>query len=211
MLFRKASKEEWIKTQDILSIYEKWSDQILDREKFFIMFSQNTKARRKELVIQATWSIICGSYQKYLGLPAMVGRSKTNTCRSIKEKIWKRITSRNNYFLSQVGREILIKVLLQALPVYTMMSVFRLPRVGLKKSFGWVGLIWATLNGMVGWVSETLRTLILLCLPKNYGEFFLGLILLQLSSWKKNISDIVNSRGHCLRRIFLDLKKSGLS
>lgn len=69
VLFEKASN-----MQDILSIYEKGSSQVLNEEKSSIFFSQNTKTRDKELVIQAIRSTICSSYEKYLGLSTMVRR-----------------------------------------------------------------------------------------------------------------------------------------
>lgn len=86
VLFNKTTKEKWTKIQEILSVYEKWSSLVLSKEKSSILFSQNTKIQGKESIIQATRSIICSTYKKYLGLPAMVWRSKYNTFRNIKEK-----------------------------------------------------------------------------------------------------------------------------
>lgn len=79
--------------QDIFTIYEKKSRQILNKEKSSLLFSPHVRSNDKELVIQAIGGTICGSYEKYLGLPALVGRSKYNIFKNIKEKVWKRITS----------------------------------------------------------------------------------------------------------------------
>ncbi|XP_042964766.1 uncharacterized mitochondrial protein AtMg00310-like [Carya illinoinensis] len=69
---------------------------------------------------------MCNNYNKYLGLPTIIGRSKYKSFRELKEKIWKRICSWKTSFLSTAGKEILIKSVLQAIPAYTM-SVFKLP------------------------------------------------------------------------------------
>lgn len=63
--------------------------------------------------------------EKYLGLPNMMGRSKTSTLGFLKEKVKKRIQSWDGRFISQGGREILVKSVIQSLPTYAM-SVFML-------------------------------------------------------------------------------------
>lgn len=45
----------------------------------------------------------------------------------IKERIWKKLKGWKEKLLSQVGREILVKVVVQAIPTYTM-SCFKLPK-----------------------------------------------------------------------------------
>lgn len=76
--------------------------------------------------MDATGAILCGYYGKYLRLPTMVGRSKYNTFRSIKERILHKIRNWKNNFLSTAGNEILIKAALQSIPTFTT-SVFKLP------------------------------------------------------------------------------------
>lgn len=62
----------------------------------------------------------------------MIGRSKFNTFRHLKEKVWKRISSLKSKMLSSGGKEILIKSVLQAIPAYTI-CVFRLPSILIKE------------------------------------------------------------------------------
>jgi hypothetical protein len=66
-------------------------------------------------------------YEKYLGLPALVGRSRINAFTDIKGRIWDWINGWKEKFLSHAGKEILLKVVIQAIPTYTM-SVFLLPK-----------------------------------------------------------------------------------
>ena len=65
-------------------------------------------------------------YEKYLGLPSFIGRRKKESFDNIKQKVWKKLQGWEVKLLSQVGREILIKVVAQALPTYVM-SCFKLP------------------------------------------------------------------------------------
>jgi hypothetical protein len=56
----------------------------------------------------------------------MIGRSRKATFNFIKDRIWKRINSWSSKCLSQAGREVLIKSVLQFIPSY-IMSIFLLP------------------------------------------------------------------------------------
>lgn len=112
VLFKKAFKDEWLKMQDTLNIYEKRIAKVLNKDKSSIMFSPRTMLKDKNQVIQAIGGTICSSYEKYLKLPAMIGKLKYNTLRNIKKKVWKQINSLKNNFLSQIGHKILVKVVL---------------------------------------------------------------------------------------------------
>lgn len=61
-------------------------------------------------------------HDHFLGLPSFIGKS----CK-MKERVWKKFQGWKEKLLSQVGREILIKVVVQALPTY-IMSCFKLPK-----------------------------------------------------------------------------------
>ena len=62
--------------------------------------------------------------EKYLELPTMVGKDRT--FRMIKERIPSKINSWSHKTLSQGGKEIFIKAVLQVIPSYTM-NCFLLP------------------------------------------------------------------------------------
>ena len=66
-------------------------------------------------------------YEKYLGLPALVGRVKKHRFACIKERVWRKLQGWKEKLLSQAGREILIKSVIQAIPTCTM-SCFKLPK-----------------------------------------------------------------------------------
>lgn len=116
----------------MLEVYELASSQRLNMQKTTICFSSNTKVGTREQIGKEIGARGNGAFEKYLGLPSVVGRSKYNSFRSIKERIWARISNWKNHFLSQIRKEILIKTVLQVVPTYAM-SVFKLPQRLCKK------------------------------------------------------------------------------
>lgn len=65
-------------------------------------------------------------YEKYLGLPSLIGRRKNASFEYIKERVWKKLQGWEEKLLLQAGREILIEAVVQAIPTY-LMSCFKLP------------------------------------------------------------------------------------
>jgi len=61
-----------------------------------------------------------------LGFPSMIGRIKKATFKYVKDHIWNIINSWSSWYLSQVGRQVLIKSILQSIPPYVV-SMFLLP------------------------------------------------------------------------------------
>jgi hypothetical protein len=65
-------------------------------------------------------------YEKYLGLTTLVGKSRSKAFKNIKDRVWDWLQSWKVNFLSQAGKEVLLKAVIQAIPTYGM-SVFLLP------------------------------------------------------------------------------------
>ena len=65
--------------------------------------------------------------EEYLGLPIASGKSKVNTFKVLQEKITKRVMGWKEKFISKAGCEILIKIVAQAIPTYSM-SLFKIPK-----------------------------------------------------------------------------------
>jgi hypothetical protein len=64
--------------------------------------------------------------ESYLGLPTFIGKSKHLAFQDIVERVTNRLSNWKIKFLSQVGKEVLLKVVVQAIPTYSM-GVFLLP------------------------------------------------------------------------------------
>jgi len=151
---------------DILDVYGKCSSQQINQSKMTIFFSKSTKVESRNQIKLALGVLEIIQYEKYLGLPSLVGRNKKTSFNYIKERIWKKLQGWKEKLLLQAGREILIKAVVQAIPTYTM-SCFKLP-VGLCSEIeSLIKRFWWGQKGerrKAHWVKwDTL------CLPKNEG------------------------------------------
>jgi hypothetical protein len=111
---------------DLLDKYEAASGQKLNKEKTSLFFSRNTSPEKKQEIIQLSGFQATQRYDKYLGLPTLIGKSRSQAFKSIKDRVWNRLNNWKTKFLSQAGKEILLKAVVQAIPTYSM-SVFQLP------------------------------------------------------------------------------------
>ncbi len=109
MLFGQASIPECKKIMDILNIYEASSGQKINREKTAIFFSSNTSQATRQSIQKFWASSGSTNFDKYLGLPAMIGRSKRVIFNGLKERIIQRLQGWKERYLSKAGREVLIK------------------------------------------------------------------------------------------------------
>jgi hypothetical protein len=89
--------------------------------------SRNTIEEVKEKITELFRIPVTQRYNMYLGLLALVGKSRNLAFQGIKDRVWKRLQDWKLKFLSQAGKEILFKVVIQVIPIYSM-NVFLLPK-----------------------------------------------------------------------------------
>ena len=126
LIFCKASIEECESLHRILKVYEYASGQQLNRAKTSLYFSSNTATEIQEEIKNRFGAQVIKQHEKYLGLPSLVGKNRKNSFKGIKEKLEKKLAGWKETLLSKVGKEILIKVVAQAIPTYAM-SCFKIP------------------------------------------------------------------------------------
>ena len=126
LLFCRSTLEECEKIQQILAYYEEASGQVINRDQTTLFFSKNTSEQSQEVIKNSLNVLAIQHYEKYLGLPSFIGRSKKASFTQIKERIWSRMQGWKEKLLSQAGKEIMIKAVIQSILTYSM-SVFRLP------------------------------------------------------------------------------------
>jgi ribonuclease HI len=141
LLFCRASLRECHKIQEILAIYEKASGQQLNRAKTNLFFSRNTTQATQEDIKEILGVPSIQQYEKYLGLPSLVGKEKITCFSQIKERVWSKVKGWKEKLLSQAGQEILIKAVVQAIPTYTM-NCFKLPVTLCKEIEGIIRRFW---------------------------------------------------------------------
>jgi hypothetical protein len=127
LLFYRENFVEWGNVMQLLHKYEMASGQKMNSHKTFIFYSRNMGEAFKGFINESAGVTASHNFERYLGLPALMGRSKARTFASIKGRVQKTLLGWKEKYLSQSGREILIKAVVQAIPTYSM-SVFMLPR-----------------------------------------------------------------------------------
>ena len=91
LLFCQARVDELEKIQNILCKYEKASGQKINNDKTTLFFSSNVANSFKGHVKNLLGVPEIKEYEKYLGLPAMVGRNKRVSLNYIKDRVWARL------------------------------------------------------------------------------------------------------------------------
>ncbi|XP_062028887.1 uncharacterized protein LOC133744874 [Rosa rugosa] len=124
---RQASLEACFQIKEVLAVYGRASGQVVNFNKSSVAFSKNVSAYEQAVVANLLGMEIVESHERYLGLPTYVGRKKTATFQYIKERLAEKLKNWQGKLLSGAGKDIMIRVVAQALPNYAM-SVFQLTK-----------------------------------------------------------------------------------
>ena len=79
--------------QHVLSLYEGASGQQINREKTTLFFSKAMSEEKKGEILSFLGVLEIKEYEKYLGLPAVVGKNKKASLNYIKERVWAKLQS----------------------------------------------------------------------------------------------------------------------
>ena len=91
LLFCRANILQWDKLTHIHHLYEKLSGQRLNHNKTSLFFSKNTSGEEKKAILEKVGLPDTQRYDPYLGLPALVGKSRKMAFKGILDRIWKRL------------------------------------------------------------------------------------------------------------------------
>ena len=120
LLFCKANTQEGKNLVEILGKYEATSGQKVNTDKSSVFFNSNTTPKSREEILNILGPMQGTRHNKYLGLPSIIGKSKTQVFVEVKENVGKKLVGWKEKLFSIGGREILIKAVAQAVPTYTM-------------------------------------------------------------------------------------------
>ena len=141
IIFCRARIDVGLRVMKVLSDYEHESGQKLNMEKTSLFFSRNTNNDMKEAIKELFGAQIIQQHEKYLGLLPLVGQGKKKAFNRIKDQVGRKIANWKGKLLSNAGCEILIKVVAQATPTYTM-GCFNLPDSLCKELNSMVNNFW---------------------------------------------------------------------
>ncbi|VVA37427.1 PREDICTED: reverse mRNAase, partial [Prunus dulcis] len=142
------------------------SGQQVNFQKSAVCFCKNVH-RGDQLMLAQFMGIPCvDHHSQYLGLPMVLDKKKGASFNHLKERLWKKLQTWKGKLLSGAGKEILIKVVAQAIPIYTM-SYFLLPKYVCEDLNKLVAQFWwnsSTGNKKIHWMAWDR-----LCAPKEEG------------------------------------------
>lgn len=167
LIFFQATTQNCHNIVQLLYIYCSASGQEISTKKFSFFFDANTPhSIRHELCIILNMPQV-DDPRLYLGMPTIWGRSKNAALAFVKEWVLAKIQGCKQSFLSQAGREVLIKAVVQAIPAYPM-NLFRFPDTLCQEIDSAVARFWwgqKERERKIHWVNwETLRA------TKSEGE-----------------------------------------
>uniref|UniRef100_A0A2N9GYK3 Reverse transcriptase domain-containing protein n=1 Tax=Fagus sylvatica TaxID=28930 RepID=A0A2N9GYK3_FAGSY len=105
LLFAKATTTACEKIQSMLGQYEKASGQQVNRDKTTIFFSKAVPIPTQNAIKESLNVPVIRQYEKYLGLPSLIGRKRAESFTQIKERVWHKLKGWKEKLLSQAGRE----------------------------------------------------------------------------------------------------------
>ncbi|CAA7047375.1 unnamed protein product [Microthlaspi erraticum] len=126
LFFSLANNKSAKAIKEVLCTYEKASGQAVNLNKSAITFGSRVQTHVKSQMRRILGIHNEGGGGKYLGVPEQFGRKKTEMFQYIVEKVKERTQGWHKRFLSTGGKEVLLKSVAIALPVYSM-NVFKLP------------------------------------------------------------------------------------
>ncbi|XP_013690321.2 uncharacterized protein LOC106394286 [Brassica napus] len=127
LLLLKANEVECNVVCKILKEYEEVSGQMINFSKSAITFGKKVEGETKVKIKEITGITNEGGMGKYLGLLECFSGSKVDMLQYIHDKMTSRFHGWYAFFLSTGGKEVLLKSVAMAMPVFAM-SVFKLPK-----------------------------------------------------------------------------------
>ncbi|CAN1325750.1 LINE-1 retrotransposable element ORF2 protein [Linum perenne] len=188
MFFFKAEISEARKMKEIFEAYAAASGQVINYDKSGMYITNSVHTYLKAAV--AAILGIAGDLDtgRYLGMPAMVGRNKRRVFAFLRDRVWQKLHSWLGRKVSNGGREVLIKSVAQAIPIYCM-NVFMIPQTIADEIQKMINSFWWGLKGNgqrgISWMKWER-----LCVRKENGSMgfrdFTGfnLALLGKQGWK---------------------------
>lgn len=131
VVFCHATEEEALGVISVLDQYAEGSGQVINKDKSSLFFGSNCTKRMRKKILRITCIQVREGFGKHLGLQADFGQSKKVVFEEVRKNIENRMGGRAERFLSQAGKEVLIKSVAMAMPNHAISS-FKLP-VGVCK------------------------------------------------------------------------------
>nr|GEV12062.1 reverse transcriptase [Tanacetum cinerariifolium] len=171
LFFLKASHGEFGVLVSIINSYCLASGQTVNFQKSSAFFSPNTPSIIRNDICSSVQVHQMDSNVKYLGIPSIFGQRKTELFGYLLDKVLQKLKGWKQNVLSQSGREVLIKSVIQAIPIYAMQCFRLLGRYTVKYGY----------KQALGLVNRTVATTVVLKRLNIYSLNVLGFALFGLA------------------------------
>ena len=141
LIFMRASLQSADRLNNILRVYADCSGQAVNREKSAIYFSPNALQPLRAALKHALGINVEAFSERYLGLPTAVGRITSGTFDHIGERSRSKMEGWSEKNLACAGWEILLKSVIQAIPIHSM-SCFMLTKKVCKQLASYMARFW---------------------------------------------------------------------
>ncbi|XP_019099652.1 PREDICTED: uncharacterized protein LOC109132483 [Camelina sativa] len=126
LFFCQANARNCKAIKEAFEVYEYYSGQQINTSKSLITFGSRVNGQLQNRLKKILAIPNNGGGGKYLGLPEQFGKKKSEMFHYIIDNVKQRTASWRGHYLSPAGKEILIKSVALAMPVYSM-SCFKIP------------------------------------------------------------------------------------
>ncbi|XP_028790032.1 uncharacterized protein LOC114746021 [Neltuma alba] len=127
LFFINAKRNNCRRLMEILNVYSQASGQTINLDKSCVFFSKNTVEKVKQEAFEVLGISASMNPGRYLGLPVIWSRSKVEALRFVKNKMGLKVQGWKQRLLTFAGREIMIKAVANAIPIFSM-SCFKFPK-----------------------------------------------------------------------------------
>ncbi|KAL3628348.1 hypothetical protein CASFOL_027394 [Castilleja foliolosa] len=166
VIFCRATLEDALCINRILSSFSSWSSQLPNKEKSQIHFSSNTDFSIRNDIINLLGFKSCDHKSKHLGLYFCKPSSRKEAFKDTLDKVTSKLSNWKAKTLSQAGRSVMVKAVVHALPNYVMSTALLPINIcnkldAISRKFWWG----SNSNGN----SLMLKSWDVICSPKSIG------------------------------------------
>lgn len=117
LIYFKTTNDNTDMIKDSLNTYEKASGQVINFDKSAITFTRNVLQRNVQYIKDNLQLQVCQGHDLYLGLATFSVRSKRIQFGYFRDRAVKKLDDWKHIFFSEGGREVIIKSVIQAIPM----------------------------------------------------------------------------------------------
>ncbi|KAG8389002.1 hypothetical protein BUALT_Bualt02G0184100 [Buddleja alternifolia] len=127
LIFGKTDEHNVDGIAEVIEGYERWSGQLVSKEKTVVHFSKKVSRQVRNLVCMQLGFRECNHKIKHLGLPFCKPATRSSDFNELIDRVDKKLAGWKAKCLAHAGRNVLVKSVAQSIPIY-FLSLYYIPR-----------------------------------------------------------------------------------